>query len=124
MHDIVAAAASRKVRVLIADGDPRTRRQLRALLEAEPDFDVVGEADDGALALQLTRWLRPNLLLLDEHLPAVRSREFAVALEAELPDVRLVLLSGTAEGKEPRTTYPTIPRGSDGFQHEIGPGRK
>jgi DNA-binding NarL/FixJ family response regulator len=94
MHEVVASG--RRVRVLIADSDARTRRLLRNLLEAQPDFDVVGEADDGALALQLARWLRPNLLLLDEHLPAVRSREFAVALESELPDVRLVLLTGCA----------------------------
>jgi DNA-binding NarL/FixJ family response regulator len=92
MHEV---ASGRRVRVLIADSDARTRRLLRNLLEAQPDFDVVGEADDGALALQLARWLRPNLLLLDEHLPAVRSREFAVALESELPDVRLVLLTGS-----------------------------
>jgi DNA-binding NarL/FixJ family response regulator len=95
MHE-VALVSSRKVRVLIADSDARARRQLRNLLETQPDFDVVGEADDGALALQLARWLRPNLLLLDEHLPSVRSREFAVALESELPEVRLVLLSGRA----------------------------
>jgi len=95
MHE-VAVASGRRVRVLIADSDARARRQLRNLLEAQPDFDVVGEADDGALALQLARWLRPNLLLLDEHLPAVRSREFAVALRSELPGVRLVLLTGSA----------------------------
>ena len=95
MHE-VAMASGRRVRVLIADSDARARRQLRNLLEAEPDFDVVGEADDGALALQLARWLRPNLLLLDEHLPAVRCREFAVAVKSELPDVRLVLFTGSA----------------------------
>jgi len=92
----VAVASDRRVRVLIADSDPRSRRQLRTLLEAQADFDVVGEADDGALALQLARWLRPNLLLIDEHLRAVRFREFAVALQAELSDMRLVLLTSSA----------------------------
>jgi DNA-binding NarL/FixJ family response regulator len=84
------------VRVLIADDDSRVRRRLRDLLEAQPDFDVVGEADDGVLALKLARWLRPKVVLLDPDLPSLRGADFARVVATELPDVRVVLLTDSA----------------------------
>jgi DNA-binding NarL/FixJ family response regulator len=86
----------RTVRVLIADDDSRVRRRLRDLLEAQPDFDVVGEADDGVLALQLARWLQPKVVLLDPDLPSLSRADFARVVATELPDVRVVLLTGSA----------------------------
>jgi DNA-binding NarL/FixJ family response regulator len=88
--------SGRKIQVLIADGDAHARRRLRNLLEAESDFDVVGEADGAEIALQLARWLRPNLMLIDPDLLSVRSAELARALATELPEVRLVLLTASA----------------------------
>ena len=84
------------VRVLIADRDNNARRKLRSLLETQSDFDVVGEADEGVLALTLARVLRPDLLLLDEHLPSLSSSAFATVLRTELPDTRLVILTEPA----------------------------
>jgi DNA-binding NarL/FixJ family response regulator len=88
-----ARSSGHKVSVLIADGDALTRRRVRLMLETQPDFDVVGEADQGELALDLARVLRPDLLLLGAHLPSVAWHEFAAAWKAELPNTRLVLLT-------------------------------
>lgn len=85
-----------RVRVLIADSDADARRRLRNVLEAESDFDVVGEADDGPLALQLARWLRPSVMLLDPHLRGLPGSDLAKALTTEIPEVRVVLLTGTS----------------------------
>ena len=61
-------------------------------------MDVVGETDDGELALQLVRRLRPNVALLDEDLPSLGGGAVARVLAAELPEVRVVILTAASEG--------------------------
>lgn len=63
-----------RVRVLIADGDARVRQALRALLEAEPDLIVVGEAATAGETLARARALRPGVILLDLPLPGMADR--------------------------------------------------
>lgn len=57
------------VSVLIADDQPLMRAALRMYLEAEPDFDVVGEAADGEEAVELAERLRPNVVVMDIRMP-------------------------------------------------------
>ncbi len=82
-----------RIRVVIGDDHDGYRRELRELLAAQPDIEVVGEADDGALALQLVRWLRPNIALLDESMPTLGGDALARVLASELPDVSVVVLT-------------------------------
>jgi len=70
------------MRVLIVDDHPSFRATARALLEAE-GFDVIGEAVDGASAVDTCRRLRPQLVLLDVQLPDVDGFEIARRLTAE-----------------------------------------
>lgn len=83
----------RRIRVLIADDHTVERRELRDTIDAAADFEIVGEADDGVLALQLARWLRPNVVLLDDDMPLLRGAEVAQVLARELPEVEVVLLT-------------------------------
>ena len=87
---------TRPIRVLIADDHDVARRRLRAQLSEALDVEVVGEADDGALALQLAHWLQPDVALLDERLPKIGGLELARVLAAQLPEVRVVILTGGA----------------------------
>jgi PleD family two-component response regulator len=57
------------VGLVIADDQPIFRNLLRHLLEAEPDYKVIGEASDGAEAVKLVRQLKPDILLLDDAMP-------------------------------------------------------
>ena len=59
------------IRVVLADDQALVRAGFRMLLEVEPDIDVVGEADDGAGAVELVRDLRPDVVLMDVRMPGV-----------------------------------------------------
>ena len=63
------------IRILIADDHPVFRFGLRALLEAQPDMVVVGEAESGAAAVQMAWSLQPDLLLMDINMPGMNGIE-------------------------------------------------
>jgi DNA-binding NarL/FixJ family response regulator len=58
-------------RVLVVDDEPLIRVGLRAVIDAEPDLEVVGEADDGAAVLPLVRRLHPHVVLMDVRMPLI-----------------------------------------------------
>jgi len=92
------SANGKRIRVVIGDSHVGFRRTLRETFSGESDMDVVGETDDGELALQLVRRLRPNVALLDEDLPSLGGGAVARVLAAELPEVRVVILTAASEG--------------------------
>jgi DNA-binding NarL/FixJ family response regulator len=59
------------LRVIVADDHPVVREGLRAILDAEPDLDVVGEAGSGAEAVELAARLRPDVVLMDLRMPGL-----------------------------------------------------
>ncbi len=78
--------------LLIVDDHPSFRGTARALLEAE-GFDVVGEAEDGASAIEAARRLRPEVVLLDVQLPDIDGFEVAARLAADGDSPAVVLTS-------------------------------
>jgi two-component system LytT family response regulator len=86
------------LRVLIADDEPLARRRVAQLLAGEPDAEVVGEAEDGAAALEAVAALRPDLLFLDVQMPEVTGLDVLAALaEAEGPVPAVVLATAYDE---------------------------
>ncbi|WP_046529013.1 MULTISPECIES: response regulator [Cellulomonas] len=81
------------VRVVVADDHPVLRSGLVALLALEPDLEVVGEADDGAQAVELARALRPDLVLMDLRMPGTDGAEATRRIVAELPGVHVLVLT-------------------------------
>lgn len=81
------------IQVLIADDHGVLRAGLRALLDAEPDLEVVGEAVDGDEALRLAERLRPDLVLLDISMPGPGGVEITRRLREALPQLRVLILT-------------------------------
>lgn len=85
---------NQRVRILIVDDHVVVRKGLAMVLRLEPDFEVVGEAGDGRIALELAQTLTPDLVLLDLFMPGMDGQETAAALRQKLPRTRILVLSG------------------------------
>jgi DNA-binding NarL/FixJ family response regulator len=83
------------IRVLLADDQALVRAGFRALLDAEEDIEIVGEAGDGAAAVRLAKATHPDLILMDIRMPHVDGLEATrqIAAEAVLADCRVVILT-------------------------------
>lgn len=82
------------IRILIADDHGVLRAGLRALLSAESDLEVVGEASSGDEAMDLAEKLNPDVLLLDLSMPGPNGIEVTRQLQETLPQVRTLILTG------------------------------
>ena len=81
------------IRVLIADDHMVVREGLRAILEAAPDLIPVGEATDGAEAVQLVGETTPDVVLMDLRMPGVDGIEAIRQIRAQYPGVQVVILT-------------------------------
>ncbi|MFY1688855.1 response regulator [Plantactinospora sp. WMMB782] len=83
------------IRVLLADDQALMRAGFRALLDAEDDLEVVGEAADGATAVRLSRRLRPDVVLMDVQMPELDGIEATrrIAADPDLSAVRVLILT-------------------------------
>jgi DNA-binding NarL/FixJ family response regulator len=83
------------IEVLLADDQALVRAGFRALLDAEDDIAVVGEAGDGKQAVSLTRQKKPDVVLMDIRMPGLDGLEATrqVASDTGLADVRIVILT-------------------------------
>jgi two-component system response regulator NreC len=82
-----------RIRVLIADDHSVVRSGLRALLNAELDLEVVGEAEDGVAAVEKCRQLLPNVVLMDLTMPGRGGIPAIEELRRELPAIRVLVLT-------------------------------
>jgi two-component system nitrate/nitrite response regulator NarL len=91
---------SGKLRVLLIDDHKLFRSGVRALLARQADIEVVGEAADGLDGVQQARQLRPDVILLDLHMPGVTGREAVRTLSEELPATRVLMLTVSEEAED------------------------
>jgi len=90
-------SAIRKIRVLLADDHVVMRQGLRALLAAEADIEIVGEADNGRQAIQLACRLAPHVALLDIAMPNLNGLEAARQILRRQPATRVLILSSYSD---------------------------
>jgi two-component system nitrate/nitrite response regulator NarL len=83
------------VRIVVADDHPVVRFGVKNMLENEPGFDVVGEAQDGDDAITQVIELEPDILLLDLAMPRLPGLEAMKAIMSRAPRVKIILLTST-----------------------------
>lgn len=92
-HDAPAVATS--IRIVVADDHPVVRFGVKNMLEEEPGFEVVGEAEDGDVAITQTLELEPDILLLDLQMPRLPGLEAMRAIMSKSPRVKIIMLTST-----------------------------
>ena len=93
VHQPEGESAGDAVRLLIADDDPMIRLTLSALIDKEPGFELVGEAEDADQAIELAARRRPDIVLLDFNMPGGGGVRAATEIREGSPGIKLVAVS-------------------------------
>ncbi len=91
---------SEKIRVLLVDDHTLFRSGIHSLLQRNEDFEVVGEAGDGLEGIKRTRSLRPDVVLLDLHMPGVSGLEAVKVIAEEIPEAHVLMLTVSEDAQD------------------------
>jgi two-component system NarL family response regulator len=106
------AEPKQKLRVLVVDDHPLMRLGLRTKIEADPDMQVVGEADSGPAALAAFWEKRPDVTLLDLRLPGMHGAEVIAAIRKQDPLAKVLVLTSYDAGED---VYRAMQAGASGY---------
>jgi DNA-binding NarL/FixJ family response regulator len=84
---------NKTIRVLMVDDHPLLREGIAAVIEGQPDLEVVGEATNGREAVELFRARKPDIVLMDLQMPVMGGIEAITAIRSEFPNARIVVLT-------------------------------
>jgi DNA-binding NarL/FixJ family response regulator len=85
------------ITVLLVEDHQIVREGFRTLLKSEPDIEVVGEAETGRQAVQMTRKLRPAVVVMDIAMPLLNGLEATRQIRKEFPDTKVIILSAYSD---------------------------
>jgi NarL family two-component system response regulator LiaR len=105
-------SAQVRIRILIADAHAVVREGLRALIEAKPDMELVGEAENGLEAVSMARSLKPDVILLDLMMPRMDCIEAISEIKRENPNARILVLTSFAADDK---VFPAVKAGALGY---------
>lgn len=106
------------IRILLADDHALVRQGIRELLATQPEFEVVGEAATGTEALAQAMETRPDVVLLDIHMPSGDGLWATTEITREVPGSRVLILTVSAEDEHLKET---LRRGAAGYQLKSSP---
>ncbi|HEX2105078.1 MAG TPA: response regulator transcription factor [Solirubrobacteraceae bacterium] len=101
-----------QIRVLIVDDSPLMRVGLARSLEGEPDITLVATAGDAHEALRLAHELRPDVVLLDLHMPEIGGQMVLERLREQLPEVRTLIVTAS---EAPQSLLDAVAAGAAGY---------
>lgn len=101
-----------KIKVFLADDHHIVRQGLKALVERENDFTVIGEAENGLVAVKRVNELLPDVVVMDLHMPDLNGVEATRQVLAENPHIKVVCLTAHADR---RATAEMLRAGARGF---------
>jgi DNA-binding NarL/FixJ family response regulator len=100
------------IRVLLVDDFPLVREGLAAALGRDPGIHVVGQAGDGKEGLELARELRPDVILLDLHMPEMGGMMVLERLRVEVPETRALVMTASEKAE---TLLAAVSAGAAGY---------
>jgi two-component system NarL family response regulator len=107
-----ARAGADPIRVLIADDHALFRRGLEMVLKEEPGIELVGQASDGAQAVQMAGEALPDVVLMDIRMPKITGIEAARQLKQAAPSAKIVMLTVSDEEED---RFEAIRAGASGY---------
>lgn len=84
-------------RILIVDDQPIILKRVRSILAEQTDFEICGEAYDGAKAIEKAQQLKPDVVILNVSMPVMNGFEAARLIKTKLPSTAIVILSSEAD---------------------------
>ncbi len=100
------------MRILLADDHEIVRRGLQMVLSLEKDFEIVGDARNGAQAVSRAAELRPDLVLMDLKMPGLEGSAATRQIKRALPEVKVLILTGVEVDEE---ILAALEAGADGY---------
>ena len=100
------------IRILVVDDHAVVRKGLVMVLRQEPDFEVMGEAENGRKGLDAAKSLNPDIVLVDLVMPDMDGQEMALALRKSNPDIKIMMLTGTEVDDR---VYELVAAGIEGY---------
>lgn len=100
------------IRILLVDDHSLFRSGIKSLLQRYPEFEIVGEAGDGMEGVKRAGQLRPDVVLLDLHMPGLSGRDAARMITRETPDSHVLMLTVSEEADD---LFETLRAGACGY---------
>lgn len=101
------------IRVLIADDHHVVRRGLMFFLKTQKDMDIVGEASNGKEAVELTKTLKPDIVLMDLVMPEMDGIQATKRIKAKYPQIQILMLTSFSDRDH---VIPALKAGAAGYQ--------
>ena len=111
-HRLMGETSVENLRIVLAEDHTILREGLRALLSANPDFEIIGEAQDGREAVRCVEKLEPDLLLMDLSMPRMSGMDAIREIKKRYPEIKIIALT---VHKTEEYLLNTLQAGADGY---------